>query len=34
MTVAGWVFMSGSIVGVLTLVIWCYRQVLSMPRED
>jgi hypothetical protein len=31
MTTAGWLFMSLSISAVLTLVVFCYRQVLREP---
>jgi hypothetical protein len=34
MTVAGWVFMIGSVSAVLTLAIWCYRKVLGLPPDD
>ena len=33
MTTMGWVFMLGSVTAVLSTAIWCYRRVLSLPRE-
>lgn len=34
MTLPGWIFMSLSIVSVLTLVVCCYTKLLSHPRDD
>lgn len=31
MTATGWVFMTLSILAVLTLVVWCYAQILREP---
>ena len=33
MTIAGWVFMIVSLSSVLTLLVLCYRKVLSAPRQ-
>lgn len=33
MTPAGWVFMTLSLVAVLTLVTWCYSQILRRPPQ-
>jgi hypothetical protein len=32
MTTAGWVFMTLSILSVLTLVVWCYHRILRPPQ--
>lgn len=34
MTTAGWLFMSLSITAVLSLLVFCYRQVLRAPGAD
>lgn len=33
MTTAGWIFMTCSIGGVVTLVTFCFYRVLTMPRS-
>lgn len=33
MTLGGWIFMSVSLIGVWSLVIWTYKKVLTAPRE-
>ena len=34
LTIGGWIFMLGSCGGVLFLVVWCYRRLLSTPRGE
>jgi hypothetical protein len=33
MTLAGWIFMSLSVAGVLALVMWCFRRILTAGSE-
>lgn len=33
MTLGGWVFMIGSVLGVLAVVVYCYWKVLTLPKD-
>lgn len=34
MTIGGWLFMSVSLAAVTTLVLSCYRKILTAPKEE